>query len=179
MNYPNFCLIKENSQELQQFLRENLYESLQADEQNSEKAPLFLSNYFKVGAWIVNCENKDSVDWLKKQVSELKLLINDEEVPLKVVPLQDIKIFKLSIIIADQKVSNETILQRFELQNSSLKLKTSPWEITSRFERDNDKLLLEIEVDQFSHDIIKSNDSKLYFDFEKVHVCSVELSTNK
>ncbi|XP_070509822.1 uncharacterized protein [Chironomus tepperi] len=167
-SYPESSLSKENVTKLLKLLRDNFYEHLELNRQETEKALCFSKFGSKAGALIFHCDNHYTVEWLKTQASSISILIDGFNVPLKVVPFKDIKRYKLTTIIYDQKVKNEEILRRFELQNCNEKLKTCSWEILEKRNHVDEKLFLCIEVDHLSYNIIIKNNYKLHYDFEKV-----------
>ncbi|KAM8714846.1 hypothetical protein ACLKA7_001249 [Drosophila subpalustris] len=161
MGYPKALF---STKELSR-VQEAILDVIRTQRQGAIK-PYFTGCTFRPGWLLISCANKETADWLKETVPELKPWTGAKMELVAEANMPKPQVY-IGYFPKTEKYSNEDILQLLEGQNRALRI--GDWRILNRVDRGK-QIELTFSVDPLSDEQLKSVGYRLCYGFGQVHI---------
>ncbi|KAM8702584.1 hypothetical protein ACLKA7_001920 [Drosophila subpalustris] len=161
MGYPKALF---STKELSR-VQEAILDVIRTQRQGAIK-PYFTGCTFRPGWLLISCANKETADWLKATVPELKPWTGAKMELVAEANMPKPQVY-IGYFPKTEKYSNEDILQLLEGQNRALRI--GDWRILNRVDRGK-QIELTFSVDPLSDEQLQSVGYRLCYGFGQVHI---------
>ncbi|KAL7026060.1 hypothetical protein ACKWTF_013769 [Chironomus riparius] len=169
--FPNVLLNENDAMRFQSQI-----EDMIDDLRENEKTPKFISHVIENGCWRVVSADESTQKWFNEKASAFTCLVDNTNVPVRVIPLNELPRFICAGYIPGKAIESAKILSRIQKQNSGVD--TSRWYIRE-IEQQEKQFLISFMIDPLSLNKIQENNCVLNFGMNQVNLFICEQVNEK